>query len=316
MDFTHWQRETGRLAREPLETALAAARKGDGEACAQAARNAARVFLRRYLEAIAPDCETKCHSIASLLEEAAARDAFFARLRAEARSLDTGAGAPEDIVDALKEIRLLAGHRAGRALGFSVESDDLDSALKRLVVHSTTAERARSVFAWGALFSFNECVRRGLLSGSPPGVEHLLDPRRCADFVIFGTCEPRYYPGEKVANAHRKGWIDEGLEEDYQPSVRLFFPRQRLMTLTGYEDDGCHLLMIRDRVPLDHLACAAFASEQERSAALAGVPQAERRKALAGRTLAAPRGCCTRPEAYVKTTNDLVKAAIASRGRC
>ena len=254
--------------------------------------------------------------VGELLEVAAGHDPHFARLREQAALLDAagegrvGAGC-EELVEAAKEVRMLAGARAGRALGFRVKMSDAHPSLQEFVVHSTTAERARGIFEQGALYSFNRCAEKGLLSGEPLGVGHLLDPRRVMDFVIFGIAEHKYYGGEKVANAHRKGWIDEDLGEDYQPSVRLFFRREELEALPGYVDDGVHVLMVRGEVPLGRLACAVFPSAASREAAL-GAAEARSRERLADQCLVAPAECCGEPMAYVKATNELVAARVGN----
>ncbi|UCC67728.1 MAG: hypothetical protein JSV79_11505, partial [Armatimonadota bacterium] len=251
-ELIEWQRETGRRVSEALETALAAGRAGDGAACAEAARGAAVIFLRRYMEVVGEAVEGG--SVGELVEAAARYDAHFARVREEGELLDrVASGSCEAILEAMKEIRLLAGACAGRALGFSNRAAEVDERLDKFVLHSTTEERARSIFECGALYSFKRCVAKGLLTGPALGVEELLDPRRCTEFVSFGIAEHRYYAGEKVANSQRKGWIDEELTEDYQPSVRLFFRREELEALPGYEDDGVHELMVRDEVSLELL---------------------------------------------------------------
>ena len=309
--FLEWQRETGRLAGEPLERALAAAKSGDVKACVGAAKQTALVFLQAYLRASHAPWEGGSCDLAQLLEAATRQDAYFERVRAAAALLEaceqTSAGADcDEIIDAMKEIRLLAGARGGVAMGFSVRSPDEDPRLETFVVHSTTVERAVSIFAHGTLYSYNGCVRRGILCGPAPGVAHLLDPRRCLDFVLFGIPDHMYYGGEKVANAHRKGWIDEGLEEDYQPSVRLFFRREELEALPGCEDDGIHELMVRDEVSLHHLARAVFPSLAAQQEVLAAVALPKQREKLLPLCLVAPPECCHDPRQYVRVTNVLV----------
>lgn len=308
--FIEWQKETGKKARGSLEQALAAARAGDVPACAAAARAATAVFLRAYVE-VAGIEQFADEEIMDLFEAAVGQDPCFARVRAQAQLLaaagrDPSQGDCEAIVDAMKEIRLLAGACGGVALGFSNRPPDGDPCLERFVVHSTTAERARSIFAHGALYSYNQCVSRGLLSGPAPGVKYLLDPRRCTDLVMFGISEHRYYAGEKVANAHRKGWIDEGLDEDYEPSVRLFFRKDELEALPGCEHDGIHELMIRDAVSLEHLAYAVFPTSEAREAALAALTDPARKERLQALCLVASPECRRDPRTYVAATNALV----------
>jgi len=311
MDFIEWMRETHRLADQLVRAALQAAERADVPACADAARRAAIILLRRYLEAFGGDA-SGCDAV-SLLEAAAQRDHYFSRIRAQAALLDAGwesGAAAEDIVDALKEIRFYAGHRAGRAMGFAVRPADRDPRLEPLVTHCTTVDRALSIFAHGALYSFNQCARRGLVSGPAIGVQFLLDPRRCTEFVIFGFPDHTYYAGEKVANSQRKGIVDEDLTEDYQPSVRLFFREAELRALPGHEDDGCHFLMVRDQVSLDLMVCAVLPNEQARHQALERVKEPQRRRCLAARCLVAPPECRGDPESYVRVTNEMVMASL------
>jgi len=315
-DAMGWLRETNRQAAELLDAALSAGPAGDTRACGQAAYGAALVFVRRFLEAA--ERIRGGGDLVELVARAAAADPYFGQVRGAAQLLASAASgdAPADceqIVDAVKEIRLLSGERAGTALGFKKDSPEHGPPLSDYVVHSTTVERAASIFAQGALYSFAECVRRGLLSGEPPGVKHLLDPRRCTECVIFGSSDPVHYAGEKVANAHRKGWIDEGLEEDYQPSVRLFFPASELKSLPGYQDDGCHILMVRDMVSLEHLAFAVFPTAGAQEAALRTVADEGRRSTLGCRRLIAPAECCSDPRSYVRGTNALARHLIQAQ---
>jgi len=312
-DIIAWLQETGQRAGPLLDAALSAAEAEDARACTRASHGAALVFMRRFFEAVGRAEESD--DLSQVVSRAASVDHYFERVRdaadlVQAAKRGQRAAACEEILDALREIRLLSGERAGTALGFKKHSPEHGPPLSEFVVHSTTVERASSIFAHGALYSFAECVRRGLLSGDPPGVKLLLDPRRCAEFVIFGNADPIHYAGEKVANAHRKGWIDEGLEEDYQPSVRLFFRTSDLRALPGYEDDGCHILMVRDAVGLDHLVWAVFPTAEAMEAAFASVTDERRRKCLAERCLVAPAECCVDPRSYVRETNAMVVARV------
>ena len=313
-EWRRWHQETERRAKEPFEEALAAGKEGEAATCAEGARRASLIYLQRYLVAVGIEAGRDLDRVGALLEVAAEHDPHFARLPERAALLDAagegrvGAGC-EELVEAAKEVRMLAGARAGRALGFRVQASDADPRLQEFVVHSTTEARARSIFEQGAMYSFNRCVEKGLLSGEPLGVGHLLDPRRVMDFVIFGIAEHKYYGGEKVANAHRKGWIDEDLGEDYQPSVRLFFRREELEALPGYVDDGVHVLMVRGEVPLGRLAWAVFPRAAAREAA-----EAKSRERLADRCLVAPAECCGEPMAYVKGTNELVSERVGEGG--
>jgi len=317
-EWRRWHSETERRAKEPFEEALAAGKEGEAATCAEAARRASLIYLQRYLDAVEIEEGRDLDRVSALLEVAAEHDPHFARLREQAARLDAaGEGRVEvgceELVEAAREVRMLAGARAGRALGFRVQASDADPRLQAFVVHSTTEARARSIFEQGALYSFNRCAEKGLLSGEPLGVGHLLDPRRLMDFVIFGIAEHKYYAGEKVANAHRKGWIDEDLGEDYQPSVRLFFRREELEALPGYVDDGVHVLMVRGEVPLGRLAWAVFPRAAAREAALEAA-EAKSRERLADRCLVAPAACCGEPMAYVKGTNELVAEWVGDGG--
>jgi len=313
VDFIAWMHETSRLAGDEVEATLRAAQIGDISACAVHAKPAATIFLRRYLEAVG--ASRSGQDVVSLLEAAARCDRYFGRLRAEAALLDAGTGSGADaegIAEALKEVRFMAMGRAGAALGFSVDSlapGRCDPRLKTLVTHATTADRAVSIFAHSALYSFRQCLRMGLLSGEPIGAKYLLDPRRLADFVGFGPVN-NYHAGEKVANSQRKGLVDEELTEDYQPSVRLFFRRTEIESLPGFDDDGLHHFMVRDQVGLDLLVCAVFPSQRARDEALAGMRQLERRERYAPRCLVAPPACCGSPQDYVRVTNEMVAASL------
>ncbi len=318
-EWLRWHRETERHAKEPFDSALAAGKAGEAASCAESARRSALIYLERYLDAVGIEEGRGLGSVSALLEVAGEHDPYFARLRGEAALLDAaGEGRAEagceELAEAAKEVRMLAGARAGRALGFRVKASDAHPLLEAFVVHSTTEERARSIFAHGALYSFNRCCGKKLLSGEPVGVGYLLDPRRMMDFVVFGIAEHKYYAGEKVANSQRKGWIDEELAEDYQPSVRLFFRREDLERLAGYEDDGVHVLLVRDEVSMDLLACAAFPSEAALAASLQAVEDERRREWLRERCLAAPAECCREPMAYVKGTNELVAERVVREG--
>jgi len=309
MDFVDWMHETHRIADQPLRAALAAAEQGDAEACASAARETALFYLRRYLEVVGDEEAAAGDSVACLLEAAARHDPYFERLRAEGELLDAGSGSgasTDDFVDALKEIRFLAMARAGKARGFSIEPDESDPRLDKLLTHSTPVDRACSIFAQGAIVSFNRCAQLGMLSGLPVGAKAWHNPRRLLDFVMFHIPDNRYCAGEKVANSQRKGWVDEALEDDYQPSVRLFFRRAEIETLPGFDDDGLHQFMVRDEVSLDLIVCAVFPSQQAREEALARVREPERRERLAARCLIAPPDSCADPQSYVRATNEMV----------
>jgi hypothetical protein len=318
-EWLRWHRETERRAKEPFEETLAAGKKGDAARCAEAARRASLIYLERYLDAVEVEEGRELDRVSALLAVAEEHDPHFARLRGEAALLDAaGEGRVEagceELVEATKEVRMLAGARAGRALGFRVQASDAHPRLQGFVVHSTTEARAKGIFEQRALYSFNRCAEKGLLSGEPVGVRHLLDPRRMMDFVIFGVAEHKYYAGEKVANSQRKGWVDEALAEDYRPSVRLFFRREELEGLAGYEDDGVHVLLVRDEVTLDLLAYAVFPSEAALDASLEAVEEDGQREWLRERCLVAPAECCGKPMAYVKGTNELVaRRAVGER---
>lgn len=308
MDFIDWMHETHRMAGQLLQAVLVTAEADDREACARAAREAALFYLRRYLEAAGDQTETADESVACLLEAAVRHDHYFGRLRAEAHLLDVGVqstASAEDIADALMEIRFLAVGRAANVCGHPTTFREPLPHLAWLAVHATTVERAAGIFAEHALYSFNECLRRGLLSGEPIGVRYLHDPRRCADFVGFGIVN-NYHAGEKVANSQRKGWLDEGLEEDYQPSVRLFFPRAEIESLPGFDSDGLHQFLVRDQVSLDLMVCAVFPTADAKDAALGQVATPERRARLTACCLVAPPECCGDPESYTTVTNELV----------
>ena len=310
--FLEWLEETERQAKGPLEAARAAAREGDASRCAAEARAAAVAYLEGYLAAVQEE-GTGGGCVTELLEAAIRHDRYFERVRGEAELLEAGGAAGADcgaIVEALKDVRMLSWARAGHAMGFLVYLNKADPRLRAFVVHSTTEERARSIFTHGALYSFNRCVEKGLLTGAPLGVEGLLDPRRLTDYVIFGIAERRSYGGEMVANSQRKGRVDEALEEDYRPSVRLFFGREDLEGLAGYEDDGVHGLMVRDEVALDLLAYAVFPREAALESALEAVREEGRRERLRERCLVAPAECCDKPMAYVKGTNELVAKRV------
>ncbi len=297
------------MAEPMLKAALAAAERGDAETCAQASQETAILYLRRYLEVVGDEEATAGDGVARLLQAAARHDCYFERLRAEAKLLEAGAeskASAEDIADALKEIRFMAMGRAGKACGFETLPDEPNPVLSGLLTHSTPVDRACSIFAHGALFSFNQCVHMGLLSGEPIGARYLLDPRRCADFVGFGVPENRYFAGEKVSHSQRKGIVDEAMEDDYEPGVRLFFHRVEIEGLPGFDSDGMHEFMVRDQVSLDHLVCAVFPSAEARDEALARVREPERREWLAVRCLAAPPECCGAPQDYVRVTNEMV----------
>jgi hypothetical protein len=305
--FHRFQEELAK-AREFTEQALAASRAGEIDACLRAARTSAAEHLRVFLRFAGSHDEAGADDLVALVNAAAAQDHYFERLRPEAKLLMTSEAEAhrlhcETIIEALKEIRMLSSLRAKIGVSPDWPHSELDPFLRRFVVHSTLAERAVAISAAGAIYSFNQCLRRGLFSGEPVGSKLLLDPRRWLDFVHFGSPSPTFYAGEKVANAHRKGWIDESLDEDYQPSARLFFKRADLEALPGCEDDGCHLLMVRDQVSLDYLACAAFPSDDPREAALAAVKDGARRDKLRGRCLAVPPDCISDPRSYVTATN-------------
>ena len=317
--FLEWLGETEQRAKGPLEAALSAAREGDASQCAAEARAAAAAYLEGYLAAVGGE-GTGGGCVRELLEAAIGHDRYFERVRAEAELLEEveeggGAGADcEGIVEAMKDVRMLSWARAGHAMGFLAYLDKGDPRLREFVVHSTTAERAKSIFAHGALYSFSRCVEEGLLTGAPLGVEGLLDPRRLTDYVIFGIAERASHGGEMVANSQRKGRVDEALAEDYQPSVRLFFRREELEGLAGYEDDGVHVLLVRDEVGLDLLAYAVFPNEAALGASLGAVEEGERRERLRERCLVASAECCGKPMVYVKGTNELVaKRAVGER---
>lgn len=318
MDFIAWMHETNALAGPALEAALAAAASDDIPLCASAAREAALSYLRRYLEIVGDAEGATGDSVAGLLEAAAGHDRYFRRLRSEAALLDAGpesAGAADDVIEAVKEIRFMAMGRGGAALGFSVESladGECDPSLKALVSHATTVERAAGIFSAHAVYSFNRCRVLGLLSGEPIGTRHLLDPRRCADFVGFSSVS-NYHAGEKVANSQRKGVVDEELTDDYQPSARLFFRRTEIEGLPGFDNDGMHQFLVRDQVGLDLLVCAVFPNERTRDVALARVQEPERRKWLATLCLVASAVCCAGPQNYVRVTNEMV-ARFMSEG--
>jgi hypothetical protein len=298
MRFEEWRDETDRIVGEHLKAALGAAERGNVAVCARAARTSADILLRRFLEAAGTEEHSAGESVASLLDASAHLHEYFPRLRAEACLLDAGersAASPDDLVDALMEIQFLVGFRVGSRLGFTVEPEHRDPRLVPFVTHSTTIENASNIFACGALFSFNECVRRGLLSGIAKGVSYLHDPRRYQDSVLFHIPDHKYLAGEKVANSQRKGYADEAMEEDYQPSVRLFFRRDELESLPGRDDDGSHLVMIRDEVSLDLMVRTIFPTADARDRTLARVAEPDRRARIGARCLAAPPGCCRDP---------------------
>jgi hypothetical protein len=109
-----------------------------------------------------------------------------------------------------------------------------------------------------------------------------------------------------VQNSQRKGYADEAMEEDYQPGARLFFRRDALESLPGHDDDGSHLVMIRDEVSLDLMVCAVFPSADAMDLALAQVTEPGRHTKLVARCMTAPPECCCNPRSYVTTTNAMV----------
>ena len=92
--------------------------------------------------------------------------------------------------------------------------------------------------------------------------------------------------------------------------MRLFFRREELEGLAGYEDDGVHVLLVRDEVRLGLLAYAVFPSEAALGAALGAVAEDGERERLRERCLVAPAECCGEPMAYVKGTNELVAERV------
>ncbi len=246
-----------------------------------------------------------------LVRRAGTRDRWFARVLPEAGLLARG-WRPGDatgcgpFLEAMREIRLLAGARTEALLGFSSQPRETHPILAQFVVHSTTLERACSIFQHAAVYSFNQRVVRGLLRGPALGVRHLLDPKRWLDSVMFHLPDHRFHAGEKVANSQRRGRVDEGLSEDYQPGARLFFRRDRLCELPGQEEDGVHKLIVRSQVRLELLAYAVFPDAGVMQAALGAVAEEERRARLRARCLVVPAEPVRDPETYVRTTNRLV----------
>jgi hypothetical protein len=300
---------------QQFEAAREAARAGDAVTSLRIARATAAARLRTYLEAAGVSYQVAGDDVVSLLEAAAAREAYFGRLRPEARVLvapEREATDCDAIIEALKEIRMLADCRTGLITGPAPTLVELAPGLEDFVVHSTTSDRARGVFGQGALYSHNRCRQRGLLDGSSIGVELLGDPLRWLDLVTFSI--PNGISGEIVANSQRKGTIDCELTDDYQPSVRLFFRRRTLEALPGHDDDGIHSLMVKDEVSLDHLAYAVFPDPAARDAALAAVADAGRREALRPRCLVAPADAGAIPAAYVSATNTLVAERVCEDG--
>jgi hypothetical protein len=309
MDFSEWRSETDRLAGQHVTAAFDAAEHGDRVSCARAARTAAGILLRRFLDVAGTEEHPVGQSVASLLDASAQLDEYFARLRAEACVLDAGEGgaaSPDDLVDALMEVKFLVGFRVGKRLGFSVEPEHRDPRLVPFVTHSTTIQNAAGIFACGTLYSFNQCVRRGLFSGIAKGVSYLHDPRRYQDSVLFHIPDHTYLAGEMVQNSQRKGYADEAMEDDYQPGVRLFFRKDQLESLPGRDDDGSHLVMIRDEVSLDLMVCTVFPTADARGLALARVTDSGCRKRLAARCMTAPPECSRDPLSYVTVTNTMV----------
>lgn len=309
--WQEWRARTEAATRPLIDEALQAAEAADCGRCAAAAHAVAAAYLVAFLRAAACPVPAPAGGLTPLTEAALAADSWFARLREHTALLDGARTAPrrhdcEHILDAMKEIRLLSQARAGALLGFSNQPPKRDPVLAHFVVHSTTRERAGSILEQGALYGFNQCLLRGLLSGPALWVRQLLDPRRCLDFVLFHLPDHRFHAGEKVANSHRKGRVDEDLTEDYQPSVRLFFLRDRLRQLPGYEEDGVHEMMVRDTVSLELLSYAVFPDDNSRRAALKRVQPASAVPSLAERSLVAAADRRGGPEAYVSAANQLV----------
>ncbi len=309
--WQEWRARTDAATRSLIEEALQASEAADGARCAAAAHGVAAAYLAAFLEVAGGPIPAPAGGLTAMAQAASDADTWFARLRHHTALLDQTRSAVhrhhcEQIIDAMKEIRLLSQARAGALLGFSNEPPERDPVLAQFVVHSTTSERAGSILEQGTLYSFNQCVVRGLLSGPPVGVKYLLDPRRCLDFVLFHLPDHRFHAGEKVANSHRKGRLDEDLTEDYQPSVRLFFVRDRLRQLPGYEEDGVHETMVRDTVSLELLSYAVFPDHTSRRAALRRVQRMPTAPSLERRSVVAPADCQGDPQAYVRETNHLI----------
>ncbi len=315
-DYRRIVEDSGK-ARQSTEKALAAGHEEDAEACLSSARAAAAEFLHvflRFREADGP----AGHDVIALVDAAAEQDHYFERLRPEAGLLMTadenaGSLACEDIIDALREIRMLAHMRAAEHWSKAGALSDLPPLLEGLVLHATTVERAISIFREGALLSHRGCVERGLLSGKPVGHLFLLDPRRWQDYVHFGSCDATFFAGEKVANSHRKGFVDEALEEDYQPSVRFLFARAELEAHPKHADDGCHVLMIRDEVSLQDATCVVFPTDEAKQAALAVVDDDALRAKLCSRSLVTPPECTTSPGDYAEGSNRVVVGWLEGR---
>jgi hypothetical protein len=290
----------------------------DACACAAAAYAAAVVFTQAFLQATGALRGPDSSDLMPLIQAATAEDEWFGRVRGEAALLASAALEQkpiecEDVIDAMKEIRLLSQARAGALLGFSNQPPERDPVLAQFVVHSTATQRAGSILEHGALYSFNQCVVRGLVPGPALWVRHLLDPKRCLDFVLFHLPDHRFHAGEKVANSHRKGRVDEELTEDYQPSVRLFFARRDLRQLPTWEEDGVHEAMVRDTVSLGLLCYAVFPGEQSLRAALTRVADDARARSLRQRSAVAPAESGGDPKGYVRATNQLVVELEACR---
>jgi hypothetical protein len=147
---------------------VAAGRAGDTATCVAAARQAATILTCAFLEVAGE--EAGDDDVLCLVRRAGARDRWFARVLPEAGLLARG-WRPEDVtgcepfLEAMREIRLLAGARTGALLGFSNQPRETHPILAQFVVHSTTLERACSIFQHAAVYSFNQCVVRGLLCG-------------------------------------------------------------------------------------------------------------------------------------------------------
>jgi hypothetical protein len=155
--------------------------------------------------------------------------------------------AADSPVEMLLTLRAALDFRAGARIEAAWPADELEEALRGLVVHAVPRDRLLTVLQSGELLPRRR-QRLAEQGGLAPGRRLLLDPALFEELVFFGPSHPRYVGGERAANAHRTGRTELGA--DYLPAARFAYDERTLRSLPGHLDLGLPRVTVRGAVPL------------------------------------------------------------------
>ncbi|WP_102401109.1 hypothetical protein [Haloimpatiens massiliensis] len=128
----------------------------------------------------------------------------------------------------------------------------------KYVCHSTTIESFYEILKDGKLLSYSELIKRKKKVKTVRF--QLKEPEDYLEYINLCACDS--VASEIVMASRQYGRINCDAELRYKPGVRIYFDREKLLSMYEVYPDGLHMFAAHKRLPLD-LACAfVFPSER------------------------------------------------------